>query len=340
MSTATHMHGRIGESIKRKEDARFLRGKGNYLDDFVLSNMLQMAILRSPHAHARIKSIDTSAAGSMPGVIAVVTGEATIYMTSQAPHAIRTVFALVTGLPEQQIRIISPDIGGGFGNKVPVYPGYVVATAASLLIGRPVKWVEDRNENLISTGFARDYHMTGDLAVDEKGKMLALRVHLDSDNGAFFADAQPSKFKAGLFHIVTGSYDNPTAHVTADGYYTNKAPGRVAYRCSFRVTEASYLIERLVSNAAIELGMDQAELRMKNFIQPEQFPYRSATGWVYDSGDYPKAMNVALEQLGYAELRKDVGARRQKGEVTGIGVASCTEVVGAGHGADCDTLGM
>jgi len=112
----------------------------------------------------------------------------------------------------------------------------------------------DRSENLISTGFARDYHMTGDLAVDKNGKMLALRVHLDSDNGAFFSDAQPSKFKAGLFHIVTGSYDIPTAHVTADGYYTNKAPGGVAFRCSFRVTEASYLIERLVTNAAIELG--------------------------------------------------------------------------------------
>ena len=261
-------------------------------------------------------------------------------MTSQAPHAIRTVFALVTGLPEQQIRIISPDIGGGFGNKVPVYPGYVVATAASLLIGRPVKWVEDRNENLISTGFARDYHMTGDLAVDEKGKMLALRVHLDSDNGAFFADAQPSKFKAGLFHIVTGSYDIPTAHVTADGYYTNKAPGGVAYRCSFRVTEASYLIERLVTNAAIELGLDQAEFRKQNFIKPEQFPYTSATGWVYDSGDYPKAMDVALEKLGYAELLNDVERRRKQGEVTGIGIASFTEVVGAGHGADFDILGL
>ncbi len=478
MATEVHMHGRIGESIKRKEDGRFLRGKGNYLDDIELPGMLHMAILRSPHAHARVNSVETAAASAMPGVIAVVTGElmaqhklawmptlsydtqavlatdkvrfqgqevaavvaetkyqaedardaivveydvlpavtspqqakeagaalirddkenqkdnhiyhweagdqattqaafakaakvvrlhtfyprchpapletcgciadvngatgkATVYMTSQAPHAIRTVFALVTGLPEQNIRIISPDIGGGFGNKVPVYPGYVVATAASLLIGRPVKWVEDRNENLISTGFARDFHMTGDLALDKNGKMLALRVHLDSDNGAFFADAQPTKFKAGLFHIVTGSYDIPTAHVTADGYYTNKAPGGVAYRCSFRVTEASYLIERLVTNAAIELGMDQAELRMKNFIRPEQFPYHSATGWVYDSGDYPKAMNVALEQLGYQELRKDVEARRKKGEVTGIGIASFTEVVGAGHGAEFDILGL
>ncbi len=478
MATDTHIHGRIGESIKRKEDARFLRGKGNYIDDIDLPNMLHMAILRSPHAHARIKSIDTSAAGAKPGVIAVVTGElmaqhklawmptlsgdtqavlatdkvrfqgqevaaviaetkyqaedardailvdydilpavtspdgakadgapvirdekegqkdnhiyhwesgneattkaafanaakvvrlhtfyprchpapletcgcvadvnpatgkATIYMTSQAPHAIRTVFALVTGLPEQNIRVVSPDIGGGFGNKVPVYPGYVVATAASLLIGRPVKWIEDRSENLISTGFARDFHMTGDLAVDKNGKMLALRVHLDSDNGAFFSDAQPSKFKAGLFHIVTGSYDIPTAHVTADGYYTNKAPGGVAYRCSFRVTEASYLIERLVTNAALELGIDQAEFRMKNFIKPEQFPYTSATGWVYDSGDYPKAMDVALEKLGYDEMRKDVEARRKKGEVTGIGIASFTEVVGAGHGAEFDILGL
>src|SRR5207244_10929465 len=119
----------------------------------------------------------------------------------------------------------SADSGGGFGITVHCYPGYVVATAASLLIGRRVKWVEDRTENLISTGYARDFHMTGDLALDKNGKMLALRVHLDSDNGAFFADAQPSKFKAGLFHIVTGPYDIPTAHITADGYYTNKAPG-------------------------------------------------------------------------------------------------------------------
>ena len=478
MATEVHMHGRIGESIKRKEDGRFLRGKGNYLDDIELPNMLHMAILRSPHAHARIKSVDTAEASKMPGVVAVVTGDlmaqhklawmptlsydtqavlatdkvrfqgqevaavvaetkyqaedardaivvdyevlpavispdqakaagaplirddkesqkdnhiyhwesgdqestraafakadkvvrlhtfyprchpapmetcgivadvngatgrATLYMTSQAPHLHRTVFALVAGLPEENIRIVSPDIGGGFGNKVPVYPGYVVATAASLLIGRPVKWVEDRTENLISTGFARDFHMTGDLAVDKDGKMLALRVHLDSDNGAFFSDAQPTKFKAGLFHIVTGSYDIPAAHVTADGYYTNKAPGGVAYRCSFRVTEASYMIERLVTNAAIELGIDQAEFRKRNFIRKDQFPYHSPTGWVYDSGDYHRAMDVALEQLGYDELRKDVEARRKKGEVTGIGIASFTEVVGAGHGKDYDLLGV
>ena len=143
------------------------------------------------------------------------TGKATIYMTSQAPHVHRTLFALVAGLPEHKIRIISPDLGGGFGNKVPIYPGYVVATAASLLIGRPVKWVEDRTGNLISTGFARDYHMRGELALKD-GRITGLRVKMLSDNGAFFSDAQPTSCKAGLFHIVTGSYDIPAAHVETD----------------------------------------------------------------------------------------------------------------------------
>ena len=203
-----------------------------------------------------------------------------------------------------------------------------------------MKWVEDRTENLISTGFARDYHMTGELAVDADGRMLALRVSLLSDQGAFFADAQPTKFKAGLFHIVTGSYDIPAAHVEADGYYTNKAPGGVAYRCSFRVTEASYLIERLVTNAALELGIDQAEFRLKNFVRKDQFPYRSATGWVYDSGDYEGAMSLAKEKLGYDELRREQAEKRARGEYMGIGVASFTEVVGAGHGAEYDILGL
>jgi carbon-monoxide dehydrogenase large subunit len=267
------------------------------------------------------------------------TGKATIYMTSQAPHAHRTLFALVAGLPEHKIRIISPDLGGGFGNKVPIYPGYVVATAASLLIGRPVKWVEDRTGNLISTGFARDYHMHGELAL--KGDRIAgLRVKLLSDNGAFFSDAQPTICKAGLFHIVTGSYDIPAAHVETDGAYTNKAPGGVAYRCSFRVTEASYLIERLVQTAAYEIGADPAEFRRSNFIKPEQFPYKSATGFEYDSGDYGAAMDMALEKLGYEDLRREQAEARKEGKLIGIGLASFTEVVGAGHGAEYKIAGL
>jgi len=268
------------------------------------------------------------------------TGQATIYMTSQAPHAIRTVFALVAGLPEENIRIISPDLGGGFGNKVPVYPGYVVATAASLLLGHPVKWIEDRSENLISTGFARDFHMHGEMALSKDGQMKGLRVSLLADEGAFHADAQPSKFKVGLFHIVSGSYDLPAAHVSATGAYTNKAPGGVAYRCSFRVTEASYLIERLVQNAAGEIGMDPAELRRKNFIRKDQFPYKSVTGFEYDSGDYHGAMDLALQTVKYDELRKEQAEARKQGRLLGIGLASFTEVVGAGPAHDFDILGL
>ena len=272
--------------------------------------------------------------------VSPVTGEATIYMTSQAPHAHRTVFALVAGLPEQNIRIISPDLGGGFGNKVPVYPGYVVATAASLVIGKPVKWIETRYENLISTGFARDYYMKGELAVTNKGKILGLKVDMLSDQGAFFSDAQPSKLRAGLFEIVTGSYDLQAAHVTTKGVFTNKAPGGVAYRCSFRVTEASYLIERLVQNAAYELEMDPAEFRSINFIQSDQFPYESATGLVYDSGDYETAMRKAMEMIGYDELRAEQAKAREEGRLVGIGMASFTEIVGAGPSRDYDIIGL
>ncbi len=470
--------GGLGHSRKRVEDARFIEGRGNYVDDIVLPGMLHMAIHRSPLAHAKVLSIDTSAAEAVEGVVAVVTGEllanynlawmptlsgdtqavlatdkvrfqgqeiaaviandryvaqdaadkivveyedlepiinpqrslesdapvirddkegqesnlvyewesgdkaatdavfedadhivtldthyprshpspletcgivadvnsatgqATLYMTSQAPHAHRTVFALVAGLPEQNIRIVSPDIGGGFGNKVPVYPGYVVATAASLVIGKPVKWVETRTENLISTGFARDYYMHGELAVSNEGRILGLRVEMLSDQGAFFSDAQPTKFKAGLFHIVTGSYDYPVAHVTTKGAYTNKAPGGVAYRCSFRVTEASYLIERLVQNAAYELGMDPAEFRIMNFIKKDQFPYLSPTGFVYDSGDYEPALRKAMDMVGYDDIQKEKEAARAEGRRVGIGIASFTEVVGAGHGDDYDILGL
>jgi carbon-monoxide dehydrogenase large subunit len=296
-----------------------------------------------------VVSLDTHYPRSHPapletcGAIADIdpaTGKATIYLTSQAPHAHRTLFALVAGLPEQNIRIISPDLGGGFGNKVPIYPGYVVATAASLVIGKPVKWVESRTENLISTGFARDYHMHGELAVSKEGRILGMRTHLWSDQGAFFADAQPSKFRAGLFHICTGSYDFPAAHVVADGAYTNKAPGGVAYRCSFRVTEASYIIERLVQNAAYELGMDPAEFRMKNFIRPEQFPYHSPTGFVYDSGDYHTALQKALDAVDYPNLLKEQEEGRKEGRYMGIGIASFTEVVGAGNSRDYDIVGL
>src|SRR6202022_1514373 len=340
--------GGMGHSVKRKEDLRFIQGKGTYVDDVRLPAMVYGQMVRSPYAHARIMGINTEEAKKLPGVLAVITGQdlekaglswmptlfhdkqmvlatgkvlfqsqevafvvaedryaaadaaekveveyedlpvlvdphraldpeapilredrkektnqifhwevgdreatdgvfreaqvhakldavfqrctpapletcgcvadynsatgkLTVWETSQAPHAHRTLFALVAGLPEHNIRIIAPDIGGGFGNKVPIYPGYVCAVVASLQLGRPVKWIETRSENLQSTGFSRDYHMTAEVAADPDGKVKALRVKTLADHGAFNAAAHPSKFPAGLFSICTGSYDCASA---------------------------------------------------------------------------------------------------------------------------------
>ena len=337
----------MGHSMKRKEDPRFIRGQGHYVDDIVLPGMLYMDIVRSPHAHAKIKKIDTSKALKIPGVLAVIDGptlekyklhwmptisgdtqmvlpidevmyvaqevcaviateryiaadgadaveveyeplppmmdpmksiapgapvlrkdkkdkkdniafhweagdradrdraladcevvverelyvprihvasmetcgcvadfdtaqgKLTVHMTTQAPHAVRTVFALVAGhvgLSEERIRIISPDIGGGFGGKVPVYPGYVIAVAASVVIGKPVKWIEDRMENLQADSFARDYHMKVELGAKKDGTMTTLSIKTIADHGYTNASANPMKFPAGLFSICTGSY--------------------------------------------------------------------------------------------------------------------------------------
>jgi aerobic carbon-monoxide dehydrogenase large subunit len=161
-----------------------------------------------------------------------------------------------------------------------------------------------------------------------------------ADHGAFNATAQPSKYPAGFFHIFTGSYDLEAAYCTVQGVYTNKAPGGVAYRCSFRVTEAAYLVERMVDLLADELGMDPVEVRMKNFIRPEQFPYTTKTGWTYDSGDYPAAMREAMRIAGYDELRREQAEKRERGELMGIGVSFFTETVGAGPRKDMDIAGL
>ena len=465
-------------SMRRKEDARFIRGRGTYIDDVRLPGMLYGAVLRSPYAHARILSVDVSAAEAHPKVRAVITGEMlrrrglawmptlsgdrqavlatdkvrfqgqevafvvaddryaardalelidveyeplpvvmdarhaldddaplirddldgqasnhifdwetgdaarteevfaradvtiaedllyprvhpapletcgavadfdeisgklTMWSTSQAPHAHRLMYAMASGIPENKIRVLSPDIGGGFGNKVPIYPGYLCAVVGSMLSGRPVKWVEDRSENLMSTSFARDYHMHGEIAASRDGTIQAVRVHVLADHGAFNGAAQPSKFPAGFFGVFTGSYDLAAAYCHVRGVYTNKAPGGVAYSCSFRITEAVYLVERMVDMLALELGQDPAELRLKNLLRPDQFPYTCATGWVYDSGDYARTLRLAMDQAGYAGLRREQAARRERGELMGIGVSFFTEAVGAGPRNHMDILGL
>jgi aerobic carbon-monoxide dehydrogenase large subunit len=465
-------------ALPRKEDARFIRGRGTYVDDISLPGMLHGAVLRSPYPHARILSVDATAARAHPRVEAVLTGEdlqarglawmptlsgdvqavlatdkvrfqgqeiafvvaadrysardalelilvdyeplppvvdarsaldpdapvirddiagctdnrifdwaagdkeateaafaaadvvvgcdmvyprshpapletcgivadldgvsgkLTLWVTSQAPHAHRTMYATITGLPEHKIRVMSPDLGGGFGNKVPLYPGYLCAVVAAMQTGRPVKWVEDRSENLMSGSFARDYHMHGEIAATADGKFLGLRARVLADHGAFNATAQPARFPAGFFHIFTGSYDLRAAHCEVTGVYTSKAPGGVAYSCSFRVTEAVYLVERMVDLLARELGADPAELRMRNLLRPEQFPYTAPTGWQYDSGDYPRALRLALDIAGYDELRAEQAERRARGQYMGIGLSFFTEGVGAGPREHMDILGL
>ena len=268
------------------------------------------------------------------------TSKLTVYMTTQAPHIIRAAVALVAELPEHMIRIVSPDLGGGFGNKVPVYPGYVASILASILLERPVKWIEDKTGNLISTGFGRDIYLHGEMALRKDGKILAVRMHTDADHGAFFSDAQPSKFKIGLMHSAFACYDIPAAHLTARGVYTNKAPGGVAYRCSFRVTEAMYFQERMVQAAADDLGMDQAEFRRMNFVRDDDFPHRTPFGFLTDSGQYGKCLRRRPRGRRLPGLPAQKEEAKKQGRLLGIGISTMTEPLGAGNSREYDILGI
>jgi carbon-monoxide dehydrogenase large subunit len=223
---------------------------------------------------------------------------------------------------------------------VPVYPGYVMSILASILLERPVKWIEDRSGNLISTGFARDVYLKGEMALRNDGKILAIRMHTDADHGAFFGDAQPSKFKIGLMHSTFSCYDIPVAHLTARGVYTNKAPGGVAYRCSFRVTEAMFFQERMMQVAADDLGIDQAEFRRRNFVRDDDFPHRTPFGFLTDSGQYRKCLDVGLAAIGYDDFLEQKEEAKKAGRLLGIGISTMTEPLGAGNSREYDILGI
>ena len=205
-----------------------------------------------------------------------------------------------------------------------------------------MKWVEDRSENLMSTGFARDYAMTGRIAATRDGRILAVDVDVIADHGAFNATAQPTRYPAGFFSVFTGSYDVEAAHCRVTGAYTNKAPGGVAYACSFRIAEAVYLVERTRRLPGARAGAStRSSCGCANLLRPEQFPYASKTGWVYDSGDYERgAATRRCELAGYDELRREQAAKRERGELMGIGVSFFTEAVGAGPRKHMDMLGL
>ena len=165
-------------------------------------------------------------------------------------------------------------------------------------------------------------------------------MHTDADHGAFFSDAQPSKFKIGLMHSAFACYDVPAAHLTARGVYTNKAPGGVAYRCSFRVTEAMFFQERMVQAAADDLGMDQAEFRRVNLVSDDDFPHRTPFGFLTDSGQYAKCLDVGLQAIGYDDFQRQQEEAKARGRLLGIGISTMTEPLGAGNSREYDILGI
>jgi len=469
----------FGASVKRREDPRLITGRGNFTDHIKLPGTLFMALKRSPHAHARITRIDTSKARSMPGVVAVYTGQdladklapvpcawlipdsdlkvpsyralavdkvryvgdavaavvaenryiaedaaeaieveyevlpavvdqekatqegapqlyddvpnniafhwklhagdfdsawnqaevkltrrfinhrlipsameprgalayfnpgtgdLTIWCTSQNPHVHRLLLSAVTGIPETRIRVIATDVGGGFGSKIPMYAGEMLASAISRDLGRPIKWFESRRENYVATIHGRDHIQYVDVAATRDGKITGIRVKSYANLGAYLSTASPG-VPTWLFGLMLcGAYTIPVVHVDVYGVVTNTTPTD-AYRGAGR-PEATYLLERVMDLLARELRMDPAEIRRKNFIPKEQFPYTTATGLQYDSGDYEATLDRALELVNYQQLRREQEELRAQGRYLGIGFSTYVEVCGLAPSAAAGAMGF
>jgi carbon-monoxide dehydrogenase large subunit len=468
----------LGASIKRREDPRFITGRGQYVDDVKLPLMTHAAFVRSPHAHARIRSIDTSAAKSQPGVIAVYTGQdvqvgglpcgwmlpgikcpghpvlasgkvryvgesvavvigesasaakdgaeavrvdyealpgisdarkaheksaaqlfdeipsnecfywtigdktstdaafasaakvvkqpiinqrlipnamepracvasfspatndLTLWVTSQNPHVHRLLMAaFVLGIPETKMRVIAPDVGGGFGSKIFVYNEEVVACWASKTLGRPVKWTAERRESFQNDAHGRDHNTEAEMAFDKDGKVLGLRVSTHANLGAYLSTFAPLIPSFLYGPLLSGVYRIPAIFCEVWGVLTNTAPVD-AYRGAGR-PEATFLLERLMDRAAAELKTDPAELRRKNFIPKftDGTPYQTPVAFAYDSGDYEPALTRALEMSGYHQARKEQELGRKNGRYIGIGVSTYIEACGPAPSAVAGSLG-
>jgi len=463
--------GVIGSSIKRREDPALVTGQGKYTDDLTLPGMVYAAIVRSPYGHARIRSVETSAAEAAPGVVAVYTGadvaasemggvvpvgwllpdlktpahpilatevvrhvgdgvavvvaedryaardaaelvmvdydpldavvdpkkateegapqifeeapgnvafdwqlgdaektddafaraahtasvdlrnsrliphavepraclasfdrangELTLRMTTQNPHLHRLLMSLASlSLPEHKIHVIAPEVGGGFGSKIHHYPDEAITAFCAVQCGRPVKWTATRSETNQTDAHGRDHVTHAEIALDDAGKVLGIRVTTHAAMGAYlstFAPAVPTYLYGTL---LSGQYDVPAIHVRVIGAFTNTCPVD-AYRGAGR-PEATFVVERLMDLAADAVGVDPAELRRRNFIPPDQFPYQTQVALAYDSGNYAGAMDKALEISGYEELRAEQKERRETGDplLLGIGFSSFIEACG------------
>ncbi|MGH7559388.1 MAG: xanthine dehydrogenase family protein molybdopterin-binding subunit [Gemmatimonadales bacterium] len=471
----------FGSGIKRREDPRFLTGRGTYTDDVKLAGVCHAAILRSPHAHARIRRVDVAAARKADGVLAVFTGadlkdkvipvpcawavpncdirlpehpllahekvrhvgdgvamvvatsreaardavelidveyeplpavvnpeeaaqpgapqvhadvpnnvaftwvvnggdaeaafrgaevkvsqrivqqrllptamepraavaswnagtgQLTLWATSQNPHIHRFLCSVMLKLPEHKIRVISPDVGGGFGSKIPAYPDEALVAFASMALGRPVKWTEDRSENYKTTIHGRDHVEYVELCGTRDGRITGLRTRVYAGLGAYASTAAPGvpTILHGLMY--SGAYTIPNIHGTVYGVYTTTTPVD-AYRGAGR-PEATYLIERLVDLFAREIGVDPAEVRRMNLIPKDKFPYTVATGITYDSGDYERALDTALRTIDYTGFRAEQAKARAQGgdRYLGIGLVCYTEICGLGPSQVAGAVGF
>ena len=466
----------IGDSIRRREDPRLITGKGTYVDDVRLVGMLHLALARSPHAHARITNVDTSAALDVEGVVGVYTGadlheqlgslicgwvvpdtkevphppiaidkvntvgdvvaavvaddprtaadaaelvvvdydvldavvdmeagvqdgaaqihedapnniafewevgggdydaaaasaeirvserivnqrlipnpmeprgvvadfnagtnQLTVYTSTQIPHLVRLLLALVTGHPEHQIRVIAPDVGGGFGCKLYLYAEEVIAGMIARDLAQPVKWIEGRQENFLATTHGRDHVGQMEIVGDSEGNVTGLSTDLYANMGAYlstFAPAIPT-YLFGLMLVGPYTIDNIQCKVT--GVFTNTTPVD-AYRGAGR-PEATYLVERMMDRYAAEIGMDPAEVRRKNLIPPFEDGHEVATTVIYDSGNYEAGLDRALELVGYDDFRKEQAAAREEGRYLGIGLSTYVEICGMAPSAVAYTLG-
>ena len=474
------MSSRIfGSGIRRREDPRLITGSAAYTDDLTLPGMVHAAVLRSPHAHARIKKIETSQAKAAEGVVAVftgadtagvlkpipcawlipnsalktvpypaiakdvvryvgdavavvvaenryqaqdaldlidvqydplpavidpqkamepgapqvhedapgnqafhwvfsagdidttfdkaevvvkerivqprlipnaieprsavahyvgATGELTLWMTTQAPHIARFLCSVVSGVPEDKLRVIAPEVGGAFGSKVAFYPDYAAAVFCAMKLGRPVKWTETRSENYQATTHGRDHVEEAELAATRDGTITGLRCRVWAAMGAYLSTAAPGcpTILHGLMY--SGAYRIPAIKSEVFGVFTTGTPVDI-YRGAGR-PEATFLVERLVNRLADELGMDPVEVRRKNLIPRFDNGYDVATGLTYDSGDYEKALNVALEKVNYKQVRQEQASLRKQGRYLGIGVTTYVEICGLGPSQVAGAIGF
>jgi carbon-monoxide dehydrogenase large subunit len=472
----------IGQSVKRREDPALVTGKGKYTDDFSMPGMTYAVIVRSPHAHARINSIDTSVAAAHPGVVAVFTGkdiqasgvggvvpvgwlhpdlkqvahpilaidtvryvgdgvavvvaedrytardaadlveveyepmdavvdvvkaladgapqvhadapgnlafdwqlgdlaavdaafanaaktasvdlrnnrliphavepraclasvddasgEVTLRMTSQNPHVHRLLMSMASiNVPEHKLRIIAPEVGGGFGSKIHHYPDEAITAWCAMQVHRPVKWTATRSETNQTDAHGRDHASHAEIALDANARIIGFKVETKAAMGAYLSTFAPSVPTYLYGTLMSGQYDMPAIHVRTLGVFTNTAPVD-AYRGAGR-PEATFVVERMLDLAAEATGLDPAEIRRRNFIAPDQFPYQTQVALEYDSGNYEGAMAKALEMAGYDDLRAEQARRRQAGDkkLLGIGFSSFIEACGIAPSAVVGSLG-